>query len=291
MWWQLAKTAFAQWGHHRTPRLGAALAYYSVFSIGPLLLIATVVASFFFNADVVRSDLTRQFRSLLGEAGSSAVEAMLDHAFRSDAKGWAALIGVVLLLVAAVGVVAQLKDAMNTIWNVRDPKTTTIWWYVRTYLVSFAGVLAVGFLLAVSLIVSTVLSALSTFVGSTDDSLIWQGVDLVVSILILAVLFGALFKFFPDTPVEWRDVIAGAIFTSVLFNVGKWLIGWYVGTQALDTTYGPIGAILVLLVWVYYSAQILLLGAEFTHAYATTRGSRKNRGPEGSAPHKADLPA
>ncbi|HZP20402.1 MAG TPA: YihY/virulence factor BrkB family protein [Bauldia sp.] len=286
--WEILKVAFQEWSRHRTGRLAAALAYYSVFSIGPLLLIVTAFASFFFTADFVRGSLVGQFRGLLGKTGGDAVETMLAHAISPDATGLAALVGIVVLLVAAVGVVAQLKDAMNTIWDVRDPKHASAWWYVRTYLVSFAGILALGFLLATSLVVSAALAAISAHFGSTDDSLVWQAINFVASFVILAILFGALFKFFPDTEVAWRDVIFGAIVTSILFDIGKALIGWYVGSQGLESTYGAVASILILLIWVYYSAQIVLFGAELTHAYATRRGSRRAAGPGSTAPHKAD---
>jgi membrane protein len=287
MTWNVLKTAVDQWFRHRSARLGAALAFYSVFSMGPLLLIVTGIAGLFFGADAVRGNLTQQFRSLLGDNGSKALEAMLAGA-SSEQSGWvAAVAGTGLLLVAGLGVVVQLKDAMNTIWNVEEPTETGMWWYVRTYLISFAGILALGFLLAVSLVISTGLAALPTGVGA--GSALGQVVNFLASLAVLSVLFTLLFKWFPDTEIAWSDVVPGAIATALLFNLGKFAIGWYIGTQALESTYGAAASIVILLVWVYYSAQILLFGAELTHAYAAESGSRRASAVNAEAPHKGNL--
>jgi membrane protein len=285
MIWKVLKTAIDQWFQHRSARLGAALAYYSVFSMGPLLLIVTSVAGLFFGADAVRGSLTAQFRLLLGDTGSKAVEAMLVGASSPQSGRLAAITGVALLLVAALGVVVQLKDAMNTIWNVEEPKETGLWWYLRTYLISFAGILGLGFLLAISLVVSAGLAALSSWSGGA--AAIGEAINFVASMAILTALFAMLFKWFPDTEIAWHDVLPGAVATALLFNVGKFAIGWYIGTQGLESTYGAAASIVILLIWVYYSAQIVLFGAELTHAYAAEAGSRRTQGPEASAPHKA----
>jgi membrane protein len=185
-------------------------------------------------------------------------------------------------------VVVQLKDAMNTIWNVEEPKEAGIWWYLRTYLISFAGILGLGFLLAVSLVVSASLAALSSWSG-TGTALIGEAVNFLVSLAILTALFAMLFKWFPDTEIAWRDVVPGAVATALLFNVGKFAIGWYIGTQGLESTYGAAASIVILLIWVYYSAQIVLFGAELTHAYAAESGSRQMRSVNASTPHKASI--
>jgi membrane protein len=286
-------TAVAQWFRHRSPRLGAALAYYSVFSMGPLLLLVIAVAGLFYGPDAVRGSLSVQFRSLLGATGSTAIEAMLAGASSKPAGHVAAVLGVLLILVSAIGVVAQLKDAMNTIWNVEDPKETSVWWYVRTYVVSLVGVLALGLLLTIALVLSAALSAISSAVGgeAAAASTPWHVIDFVVSLTVLAALFAMLFKWFPDTEVAWHDVWFGAIFTALLFNVGKLLIGWYVGSQGLESTYGAAASIIVLLIWVYYSAQIVLFGAELTHAYAAGRGSRRRQGLNSVSANKSDTAA
>jgi membrane protein len=287
MMWKILKTAIDQWFVHRSARLGAALAYYSVFSMGPLLLIVISIAGLFFGADAVRGNLTAQFRSLLGETGSKAVEAMLAGASSPHTGRLAAVTGVILLLVAALGVVSQLKDAMNTIWNVEESTEAGVWWYVRTYLVSFAGVLALGFLLAVSLVLSTALAAFSSWTG-TASTVIGEAVNFIASLAILTALFAGLFKWFPDTEIAWSDVLPGAVTTALLFNLGKFAIGWYIGTQGLESTYGAAASLVVLLIWVYYSAQIVLFGAELTHAYAATSGSRRGAGIDAELPHKAE---
>jgi membrane protein len=272
--WALLTTATNNWFRHRSARLGAALAYYSVFSLGPLLLIITAIAGFFFGADAVCGSLTTQFRGLLGETGGQAVEAMLKGAESSTSGGWSAVFGVALLLVAAVGVVVQLKDALNTIFEAREPENAGIGWYARVYGVSFAGILALGFLLAVSLVISTLLAAFSSWIsGSTGESILLQVINFVVSLSVLTLLFAMLFKWFPDTPMAWADVWPGALTTALLFNIGKAAISWYIGTQGFESTYGAAASVVVLLIWVYYSAQIVLFGAELTRAYATQRAS------------------
>jgi len=284
---KVLKTAIDQWFRHRSARLGAALAYYSVFSMGPLLLIVTSVAGLFFGADAARGSLTAQFRALLGETGSKAVEAMLAGASSEQSGRLAAIIGVILLLVAALGVVVQLKDAMYTIWNVEEPKQAGLWWYVRTYLISLAGILGLGFLLAVSLVVSAALAALSSWSGSATA--VGEAINFVASLGILTALFAMLFKWFPDTAVTWRDVLPGAVATAVLFNLGKFAIGWYIGTQGIESTYGAAASIVVLLIWAYYAAQIVLFGAELTHAYAAEGGSRRGETADAGSPHNANF--
>lgn len=284
--WNIFRIAIDQWFTHRSARLGAALAFYSVFSMGPLLLIVISIAGLFFGADAVRGSLSSQFRLMLGETGSKAVEAMLAGASSPQDSRWAAVTGIVLLLIAALGVVSQLKDAMNTIWNVEYPKQAGISWYLKTYLVSFAGILGLGFLLAVSLVISTGLAAFSSWVGTTS-TVIGEAINFLASLAILTMLFSMLFKWFPDTEIAWRDVLPGAAVTALLFNFGKFAIGWYIGTQALESTYGSAASIVVLLIWVYYSAQIVLFGAELTHAYATELGSRRMVDIDAALPNKA----
>jgi membrane protein len=274
--WALVSTATNNWFRHRSARLGAALAYYSVFSLGPLLLIVTAIAGFFFGTDAVRGSITSQFRSLLGETGSQAVEAMLKGAASSTSGGWSAVIGVALLLVAALGVVVQLKDALNTIFETKQPENAGIAWYARFYGVSFAAILALGFLLAVSLVISTVLAAFTSLIsGSIGEGLLLEGINFLVSVGVLTLLFTMLFKWFPDTPMAWADAWPGGLATALLFNVGKTAISWYIGTQGLESTYGAAASIVVLLIWVYYSAQIVLFGAELTRAYSIQHSSHR----------------
>jgi membrane protein len=271
--WNVLVTAVNNWSRHRSTRLGAALAYYSVFSLGPLLLIVISTAGILFGEDAVRGSLTAQFRDLLGPAGAQAVEAMLKGASSVEGGGITAFFGILLLFVAALGVVVQLKDALNTIWDAPEPEGGGFRWYLRTYVISLAGVMALGFLLIVSLVVSTVLAAVSTWAGRAvgNEALIGQAASTVISLALLTVLFAILFKWFPDVPVRWRDVWVGAVTAAVLFEVGKLAIAWYIGRQGLESTYGAAASLVVLLIWVYYTAQIVLFGAELSHAWATRR--------------------
>ena len=269
--WTILTRAGNDWLRHHDARLGAALAYYSVFSLGPLLLIVVSIAGLFFGGDAVRDALTVQFRGLLGPTGSQAVEAMLKGASSTGSGLLSGIVGVGLLLVAALGVVVQLKDALNIIWETKEPESAGVWWYLRTYLISFAGILGLGFLLAVSLVVSTVLTAFSGWLGG-GETVFWQAVNFLVSVAVLSILFGMLFKWFPDADVRWEHALVGGVATSLLFNTGKLAIAWYIGSQGLESTYGAAASIVVLLIWVYYSAQIVLFGAEVTHVL----GNREN---------------
>jgi membrane protein len=273
--WNVLTTAFNNWSRHRSSRLGAALAYYSVFSLGPLLLIVISIAGIMFGEDAVRGSLTGQFRDLLGPAGAQAVEAMLKGASSVTTGGITAIVGIALLVVAALGVVAALKDALNTIWDAPEPEGSGFTWYVRTYVISLAGVMALGFLLMVSLVVSTFLAAVTAWAGRTvgNEALIGQVIGTIISLGLLSAMFGMLFKWFPDVPVRWRDVWPGAIAAAILFEAGKLVIAWYIGRQGLESTYGAAASLVVLLIWVYYTAQIVLLGAEISHAYAVRRGN------------------
>lgn len=269
----LFKTAASDWLRHRCPRLGAALAYYSVFSLGPLLLIVIAVAGLVWGSEAARGSLVTQFRSLLGENGAQMVEAMLKGASSSVAGGWSAVVGIVVLIVAAVGVVVQLKDALNSIFEVSEPSNPGAAWYMKVYGGAFAGILSLGFLLAVSLVVSTMLAAFSNWMGgSASETILLMIVNFAVSLALLTVLFSMLFKWLPDTDLHWGDVWLGGFVTAVLFNAGKSAIAWYVGSQGLESTYGAAASVVVLLIWVYYSSQILLFGAEVTQVSAKTRG-------------------
>jgi len=263
----LLATAVNDWFRHRSARLGAALAYYSVFSLGPLLLIVTSLAGVVFGHDAVQGALTGQFKQLLGPNGSQALDAMLEGA-AVDTQGYlTAASGIVLLVAAALGVVVQLKDALNTIWEVTEPEHQGMWGYLQTYLVSTAGILGLGFLLAVSLVISTSLTAMSVWIGGTIAAgIFWEAINVAISFAILSVLFAMMFRWFPDVDVDWADVWPGAITSALLFNLGKVAISWYIGTQGLESTYGAAASIVALLIWIYYSAQIVLFGAEVSHA-------------------------
>lgn len=272
--WPVVTMAFEGWSRHRCARLGAALAYYSVLSLGPLLLIVTSIAGLFFGQDAVRGTVMANLREHMGETGSQAVSALLQGASSQGTGLFAAATGTVLLIVGALGVVVQLKDALNTIWEV-EPNTHATWWAaLRSYLVSLSGVLVLGLLLAVSLVVTTTVTAVLQWAGAGSSPLLWQAITFVISSAILTILFAFLFRLFPDADVAWNDVWPAAITTAILFQVGTLAISLYVGTQSLTSTYGAAASVVVLLIWVYYSAQIVLLGAELSRATAVKRGCR-----------------
>jgi membrane protein len=276
-WLVLLKEAAANWVKHKDARQGAALAYYSIFSLGPLMVIAIAISSLVFGQEAVRGEVGSQLKGLLGDVGAQAVEAMLAGASKPQQGIVATVLGVGTLLFAAVGVVVQLKDALNTVWEVEPPKNGGIWPFVRTYLASLAGVLAVGFLLLVSLLLTTALSAGSKYFAPYLPEAALLIVGSFVSFGVITLLFAMMFKWLPDTPVKWRNVWLGAAITAALFEVGKFLIGLYIGKQALESTYGAAASLVVLLIWIYYSSQIVLMGAEFTQVHTKIYASLKMR--------------
>jgi len=271
MWWTVAKEAAANWSGHKDARQGAALAYYSVFSLGPIIVIAITIAGLFLDPEAVRSEVTGSVKEMIGDSGAKAVEAMLAGASRPAEGRFAAILGVVTLLFAAIGVVVQLKDALNVVWEVEENKGSGLWHFARNYVLSFAAVLALGFLLLVSLIVTTALAGAGKFAAPYLPEAILHIVTTVVSFAVVTLLFAMMFKWLPDVSVDWRDVWVGAALTALFFEIGKTAIGFYIGKQGLESTYGAAASIVVLLIWVYYTSQIVLMGAEITHAYARQR--------------------
>jgi membrane protein len=264
---------------HKASTLGAAVAYYSVFSIGPLILIAISVAGLFFSRDAVRGEVSAQLSRLIGAQGAKGIESILAGAGQSFEGVFATALGVGTLLFAAVGVVVQLKDALNTIWGIERSPNSGLWSFMRTYGVSIAGVLSLGFLLLVSLLITTALSAMGAMLANYLPEIVFHVVSLSVSFCVNTVLFAMMFKWLPDIHIEWQDVLAGAVVTAALFDIGRLLIGLYIGKQGLESTYGAAASLVIILIWVYYSAQIVLFGAEFTRAYAQRCGSRLNAMP------------
>ncbi len=271
--WPLLKEAALDWSNHKDARLGAALAYYSVFSIAPLLLIAIAIAGFFFGVDAVRGEVSGQIRGMLGEEGAKGVEAMLAGASKPTEGILATIFGIGMLIFAAVGVVVQLKDALNTVWEVEPPKIGGVLHFIRSYLISLAGVLSVGFLLLVSLLMTAALSAAGKYLNAYLPEGVMHVVGFLISFGFIALLFAMMFKWLPDAPVKWRDVWLAAALTAALFEIGKFAIGFYIGKQGLESTYGAAASLVVLLIWIYYSSQIVLMGAELSHVYAKRRGS------------------
>jgi membrane protein len=277
MLWLVAKEAAGNWSSHKDSRQGAALAYYSIFSLGPIIVIAIAVAGFFFGGEAVSGQVADSIKDMLGDTGAKAVQAMLADASRPREGLLATLLGVGTLLFAAIGVVVQLKDALNTVWEVGELPGHGMWHFIRSYVASIAAVLALGFLLLMSLVVTAALAAFGKFAAPHLQEWILQFVSIMVSLSVISLLFAMMFKWLPDAEVDWYDVWLGAIVTAVLFEIGKAAIGFYIGKQGLDSTYGAAASIIVVLIWVYYTSQIILMGAEVTRAFAMHRGSIKRR--------------
>jgi membrane protein len=280
-WWLIRQT-FSEWSEDGAPRLGAALAYYSIFSLGPLLIIAIGVASLFFDGGSVQQQVMGQVKGLVGDQGAQAIEAMLASTSKGSQSIIATVIGLVVLLFGALSVVVQLKDALNIIWNVERSPVSGLWGYVRTYALSLAAILGLGFLLTISLLSSAGIAGLGPGFGSGLNEAALHAVNFAVNFLVLTLLFALMFKYLPDTDVGWRDVWIGAALTALLFNLGKFLIALYLGKQGLESTYGAASSIVLILVWIYYSAQIVFLGAEFTQVYARRFGSLRSVVRQGS---------
>ena len=275
---QLSRMAFRNWRGDFAPSMGAALAYYTVFSIAPLLVITIAVAGLAFGQDVAQDAVLEQARSLVGENGAKAIESMLASAQKPRQGVIAGVLGIVTLLIGSTTVFAELENNLNRIWKAETPRHSGLWNFARTRLLSFGLILAVGFLLIVSLVVTAAISALGKYwagwLGSMETLL--QAVNFLVPLAIITVLFAMIYKFLPNVSIRWRDVWIGALVTSLLFSLGKFGIGLYLGKASVESSYGAAGALVVLLVWVYYSAQIFLLGAEFTKVFAQHEGSRQH---------------
>jgi membrane protein len=276
-WWSIFRDAASGWMTHKASTLGAALAYYSLFSIGPLILIVIAVAGLVFGEQAVRGQVSLQLTGLLGRQGARAVESMLAVAGKPAEGVFAAILGAGALIFAAIGVVVQLKGALNSVWEVESPSGSGIWSFFQTYGMSLAGVLSLGFLLLVSLLLTTALAAVgTTFVGALPE-LILQVTSFIVAFAMTTVLFAMMFKWLPDIAIGWREVVPGSILTAALFEIGKFLIGFYIGKQGLQSTFGAAASLVIVLVWVYYSAQLVLFGAEFTRVYAKGTRHRTDR--------------
>lgn len=267
------KAAGSRWLAHKSAKAGASLAYYSVFSMGPLIVVVISIAALVFQREGVQQQVVASIRGVIGEKGAESLGTMLASAGTSGQGIFATIIGTATLLFAAIGVVVQLKEALNAVWEVEAERRSGLWGFVREYVLSLAGVLALGFLLLISMLLSAGLAAVGKYKGGALPEPLMQVLAFAVSFATTSAMFALLFKWMPDADIEWRDVILGAVGTAALFEIGKFVISFYIGKQGLDSTYGASASIVVVLIWVYYSAQILLFGAEFTHARAEQRKS------------------
>jgi membrane protein len=276
IFWSVLQQTIAEWQRDKVSRLAAALAYYTTFSLAPVLVIVIAVASFLFEQSTVQSRIINQLQGLLGENGAQLVQEMLTSAQANESDGfWATVISVGLLILGASGLFIQLQDALNTVWNLEIKPDAGLWRLIRDRLLSFGMILVIGFLLLVSLLLSAGLAAVSGLLGDTlfGWDLGWRILNAAVSFGVITLLFGLIYKILPDATISWRDVRVGAAMTALLFTLGKALIGLYLGNSSVASAYGAAGSFVVLLLWIYYSAQILLFGAEFTQVYANRFGS------------------
>jgi membrane protein len=270
--------AIESWSDDYAPSMGAALSYYTLFSIAPLLLIVVGVAGLIFGDEAARGEIFEQLTGLMGPEGAAAVERLLANASKPEGGVIATITGMAMLVLGAMTVFGELQNALDRIWRAPAPKKASGWWkLLHSRLLSFGMILGVAFLLMVSLVVSALLSALGRFWSEVVGG--WEVVahllDIAVSFGIVTLLFAMIYKLIPRVHVAWRDVWIGAAVTAALFAVGKFLIGLYLGKSSVASAFGAAGSLVVMMVWVYYSAQIFLLGAEFTWVYAHTYGSRR----------------
>jgi len=277
--WVLTKAAAASWVDDYAQSMGAALAYYTMFSIAPLLLIVISVAGLMFGVEAARGEIVGQLRGLMGPQGAQAVQGLLESVNRPAEGITAMIIGGSLLLVGATSVFAELQDALDRIWRAPKRPQNGIWRLLRARMLSFGMILGIGFLLVVSLVVSAALAALGRLWGPlfADWRLLADLINFMFSLVFTTTFFAMIYKSMPRVDVNWSDVWIGATVTALLFSVGKLLIGLYIGKSGITSGFGAAGSLVVLLVWVYYSAQVFLLGAEFTWAYSNTFGSRREQ--------------
>ncbi|MGB7413724.1 MAG: YihY/virulence factor BrkB family protein [Thermosynechococcaceae cyanobacterium] len=273
---ELLKLTVAKWQADKASRLAAALAYYTAFSLAPILVIFIAILSLVYGEKAAQAQLLSQFQDLVGEEGADVIRVMMQDTQQPGSGITATLSSIVFLIFGATGMFVQLQDSLNTIWKVKPKPGRGLMSFIRDRILSFAMVLGIGFLLLVALIFSAGLAAFSTFLRNGSDGFIQLGqiLNFVISFGVITVLFALIYKVLPDVLIKWSDVWVGAVITSTLFAIGKSLIGLYLGHSSFSSTYGAAGSLAVLLLWVYYSAQILFFGAELTQVYAQKYGSK-----------------
>src|SRR2546427_4913245 len=272
----LLKTTYLEWSKDKAPRMGAALAYYTIFSLAPLLIIAVAIAGLAFGMQAAQGEIAGQIQGLVGRDGAKAIEAMIQSAHKPARGVIGSLIGVFALFLGASGIFCEMHDALNSIWHVSPDTKAGILSLVKERFLSFGMVLGIGFLLLVSLLLSALLAAVTKYLGGMlpIPAFWFESLDFLLSLLSITVLFAMIFKFLPDTKIAWSDVWIGAALTSLLFTAGKFVIGFYIGKSVSASAYGAAGSLVVVVAWIYYSALLLYFGAEFTRVYARTLGSQ-----------------
>jgi membrane protein len=276
--WKMLKDTVLSFIDDEVLSRGAAIAFYTVTSIAPVLLIVVAIAGLVFGRDAAQNAMSGQFSGLMGRQTADVLQAAIASAAGKSSSIIATTIGVVTLVATASGVFGEMQAALNAIWKTKS-QATTVSRLIRARVMSLGLVAAMGFLLMVSLVISAGLTAFGNYLDTVlpMGKLILPALNFFVSLVLLGVLFGAIYKVLPDRSLQWKDVVIGALMTSVLFNIGKSLIGWYIGSSAIASSYGAAGGLIVLLLWVYYSVQIFLFGAEFTKIYANRHGSKQKK--------------
>lgn len=298
----LFKKTFAEWSEDKAVRLAAALAYYTIIALAPLLILIISIIGLVFGKDAAQGQIVGQISSLVGQQSAEAIQSIIANANQPKSGVIASTLGVLTLLFGASGVFGELQDGLNTVWEVQPKEGRGIWGLIKDRFLSLAMVFGVGFLLLVSLVISAGLAALGTFLNDILPlpEIVMQVLNFIVSMAVITLLFAMIYKFLPDVTITWGDVWIGAILTGLLFTIGKLLLGLYIGKSSVGSVYGAAGSLVVILVWVYYSAQILFFGAEFTQVYANQYGSHikpskdavpvteETRGEQG-VPHKGTV--
>lgn len=275
--WRMIKETVLAFINDEALSRGAAIAFYTVTSIAPILLIVIAIAGFAFGQEAAQNAIVTQLSGLMGQQTADVLQAAIESASEKSSGILASIIGLLTLVVTASGVFGEMQTALNVIWKA-ESKATTVSRLIRARAASLGLVATLGFLLMVSLVVSTLLTAFGDYLDTIlpFGTVILTVLNGIVSLTLISFLFGVIYKILPDRRLEWRDVVMGAIVTGILFTIGKSLISWYIGSSAVASSFGAAGALIVLLLWVYYSAQIFLLGAEFTKVYANRHGSKKD---------------
>ena len=273
--WSLLKQTVTEWNQDQATVLAAALAYYTIFALAPTLIIVVAVAGLVFGQGEAQQALLDQVAAAVGSDVAGVLRTLLQNTAQSGSGVLATLIGVALLIFGATGLFAQLQNALNRVWGVKPNPSAGLMNMLRTRVLSLGMVLVIGFLLLVSLLLSTALDVVNGYFSGLlpGEETLWQALNFVLSTAVIALLFAMIFKYLPDAQVTWRDVSVGALVTALLFSLGKFLISYYIGSSSAASTYGAAGSLVVLLLWIYYSAQILLFGAEFTQVYGRRFGS------------------
>jgi membrane protein len=278
--WRLLRETATEWQQDKASRLAAALSYYAIFSLAPLIIVVIAIAGSLFGEAAARGKIIDQIQGAVGPEAAAFLQTLLQNVNHGGPGTGiiASVLGIIALLFGATGLFVELQDALNTVWNVTAKPNLGLKDFIRKRLLSFAMILSVGFLLLLSLMVSAVLSALSHFAATATTlsglAPFWQIVNTIISFGVITLLFATLYKLLPDVKIAWSDVWVGSGITSLLFMIGRYLLGLYLGSTAISSTYGAAGSLIILLVWFYYSAQILFFGAEFTQVYARQYGSQ-----------------